>query len=94
MKKCFGNYLELDYKLMTMLQKYWWGIKEEESNDDAWSYYSPITDFTGAWTINDDTYQTNQRYLGEQEHMDDDNDEIRDLDDYLVRDDTPFIVNE
>ncbi|GJS26827.1 hypothetical protein Tco_0487447 [Tanacetum coccineum] len=74
----------LKQKLMTMLQKYWWGIKEEKSNDDAWSYYSPITDSTGAGTINDDTIQTNQRYLGEQEHMDDDNDDIKDLDDYIT----------
>ncbi|GKB08795.1 hypothetical protein Tco_0837107, partial [Tanacetum coccineum] len=43
MKKCFDDYHELDYKLITMLQKHWWGIKDEESNGDDWSYYSPIT---------------------------------------------------
>ncbi|GKC18559.1 hypothetical protein Tco_1020709 [Tanacetum coccineum] len=87
-------------------------MKEEESSNDAWIYYSPITDSenyehtsqietdvnsnynpyldvsiifeTRAGTNYDDTIQTKG---------DNDND-IEDLDDYLVRDDAPFIINE
>ncbi|GKC13432.1 hypothetical protein Tco_1010214 [Tanacetum coccineum] len=95
MKKCFGDYPELDYKLMTMLQKYWWGIKEEESSDDAWSYYSLITDsenYEHTRTINDDTIQVNQEWFDECEPKGDNEDDIKDLDDYLVRDDTPLLL--
>ncbi|GJZ85265.1 hypothetical protein Tco_0650604 [Tanacetum coccineum] len=46
LKQCFGNYHELDYKVITMLQEHWWGKKEEEeSSDDAWSHYSPIDEW-------------------------------------------------
>ncbi|GJT31843.1 hypothetical protein Tco_0922262 [Tanacetum coccineum] len=95
MKKCFGDYPELDYKLMTMLQKYWWGIKEEESSDDAWSYYSPITDsenYEHTRTINDDTIQVNQEWFDECEPNGDNEDDIKDLDDYLIRDDAPLLL--
>ncbi|GKA90003.1 hypothetical protein Tco_0811815 [Tanacetum coccineum] len=97
-------------------------MKEEESTDDAWSYYSLIIDFenyehtcqleadvnsnynpyldvcqifkTRAGTINDDTIQTNHRCFDEQEPMEDNDDDIGNLDDYLVCNDAPFIVNE
>ncbi|GJW16731.1 hypothetical protein Tco_0024167 [Tanacetum coccineum] len=122
MKKYFGDNHELDYKLMTMLQKYWWGMKEEESSDDAWIYYSPITDSENyehtsqiendvnsnynpyldvsrifesrAGTNYDDTIQTNQEWFNERKSKGDNDNDIEDLDDYLVRDDAPFIINE
>ncbi|GJS35375.1 hypothetical protein Tco_0533757 [Tanacetum coccineum] len=121
LKKYFGKYHELDYKLMTMLQKHWWGIKDKESSDDAWNYYSPITNLenhehtiqmetnvnsnynpyldvcrifnTHAGTNNDNTIQANQEYFDKNEPRADDDDDTGDLDDYLVHDDAPFIVN-
>ncbi|GJY04766.1 hypothetical protein Tco_0370706 [Tanacetum coccineum] len=97
-------------------------MKEEESSDDAWIYYSPITDSenyehtsqietdvnsnynpyldvsiifeTRAGTNYDDTIQTNQEWFNERKSKGDNDNDIEDLDDYLVRDDAPFIINE
>nr|GEZ38435.1 hypothetical protein [Tanacetum cinerariifolium] len=44
-------------------------------------------------TNNDDTIQANQECLDEREPKDND-DDINDLDDYLIQNDAPFIVNE
>ncbi|GJZ77003.1 hypothetical protein Tco_0641675 [Tanacetum coccineum] len=96
LKQCFKNYHELDHKLLTMLQKHWWGIKdEEESSDDTWSYYSPIDEWENFNRTNtNDEIQGNRECFDEHEPIEDNDDDIVDLDDYLVRNDAPFIVNE
>ncbi|GJW61971.1 hypothetical protein Tco_0111306 [Tanacetum coccineum] len=50
-------------------------------------------DITRAGTINDETIQANQELFDEREPKGDNDDDIKDLDDYLVPDDAPFIVN-
>ncbi|GJY24558.1 hypothetical protein Tco_0398216 [Tanacetum coccineum] len=79
LKQCFRNYHELDHKLLTMLQKYWWGIKDEEESRT---------------TNDDDAVQADQGWFDNHEAMEDNDDDIRDLDDYLVHNDAPFIVEE
>nr|GEY31018.1 hypothetical protein [Tanacetum cinerariifolium] len=44
-------------------------------------------------TINDDTIQANQELFDERELKGDNDEDIKDLDDCLVRDDAPFIAN-
>ncbi|GJW61969.1 putative reverse transcriptase domain-containing protein [Tanacetum coccineum] len=62
------------------------GFKTYEYYKNTWLY---------EWnrTINDDTIQANQELFDEREPKGDNEDDIKDLDDYLVRDDAPFIVN-
>ncbi|GJX15345.1 hypothetical protein Tco_0216177 [Tanacetum coccineum] len=112
LKQCFRNYQELDHKLLTMLQKYWWGVKdEEESSGDAWTHYSPIDEWKDyehttyirtdvnsnqitynnicqifmdhAGITNDDADQADQGWFDSHEPMEDNDDDIGDLDDYL-----------
>ncbi|GJY85896.1 hypothetical protein Tco_0499922 [Tanacetum coccineum] len=42
----------------------------------------------------DDTIQTNQEWFDKRKSKGDNDNDIEDLDDYLVRDDAPFIINE
>ncbi|GKA31017.1 hypothetical protein Tco_0717322 [Tanacetum coccineum] len=86
LKECFDNYQELDYEQMRKLEEYWWGKKEEEeSSDDAWSNYSP--------NDNDDAIQVDQEWFASHEPMPDD-DDIMDLEDYLIRQDVSYYVDE
>ncbi|GKD23468.1 hypothetical protein Tco_1225171 [Tanacetum coccineum] len=124
LKQCFRNYHELDHKLLTMLQKYWWGIKdEEESSDDAWSHYSPIDEWKdyehttyietdvnsnqntynyvcqmfkdhAGTTNDDDAVQADQGWFDNHEPMENNDDDIGDLGDYLIPNEGPYYVNE
>ncbi|GJX12283.1 hypothetical protein Tco_0204041 [Tanacetum coccineum] len=77
LKECFGNYHELDFELMRKLKEYWWGKKEEEeSSEDSWSNYSPKND--------NDAIQVDQEQFDIHETMQDDDDHIMDLEDYLI----------
>ncbi|GJV43988.1 hypothetical protein Tco_1428524 [Tanacetum coccineum] len=71
---------------MRKLEEYWWGKKEEEeSSDDAWSNYSPNDD--------NDAIQVGQEQFDNHKLMEDD-DDIIDLDDYLIQQDASYYVNE
>ncbi|GJV23848.1 hypothetical protein Tco_1376543 [Tanacetum coccineum] len=67
------------------LEEYWWGKKEkEESSEDAWRNYLP----------NDEWEHSNQEWFVDHEPIDDDDDDIENLDDYLIPKDTPYYVDE
>nr|GEW43554.1 hypothetical protein [Tanacetum cinerariifolium] len=84
---CFGNYQELDYKLMRKLEEYWSGKKEEEeSSEDAWSSYSPNND--------NDAIQADQEQFNNHGSMEDDDDDIADLEDYLIPQNASYYVDE
>ncbi|GJW29508.1 hypothetical protein Tco_0046383 [Tanacetum coccineum] len=71
---------------MRKLEEYWWGKKEEEeSSDGAWSNYSPNDD--------NDAIQVGQEQFDNHKLMEDD-DDIIDLDDYLIQQDASYYVNE
>nr|GEU31299.1 hypothetical protein [Tanacetum cinerariifolium] len=91
----------------------WWGIKDEESCDDYWSYYSPINNSednehtsqletnanpnhnpyldvcqifkTCADTMNDNAIGASHECFDEREPKEDN--------DYLIRNDAPFVIN-
>ncbi|GKF17674.1 hypothetical protein Tco_0062592, partial [Tanacetum coccineum] len=70
---------------MLKLEEYWWGKKEkEESSEDAWRNYLP----------NDEWEHSNQEWFVDHEPIDDDDDDIENLDDYLIPKDTPYYVDE
>ncbi|GKB40252.1 hypothetical protein Tco_0885194 [Tanacetum coccineum] len=86
LKESFSNYLELDYELMIKLEEYWWGKKEEEeSSEDAWSNY-----FNNA----NDAIQAYQEWFDDHEPMEGDDDDIGDLDDYLIPHNASYYVDE
>ncbi|GJW58850.1 hypothetical protein Tco_0105581 [Tanacetum coccineum] len=86
LKESFGNYHKLDYELMMKLEEYWWGKKEEEeSRKNACSNYLPNDD--------NDAIQTNQERFDDHEPMEDD-DDIGNLDDYLIPQDASYYVDE
>nr|GEX01430.1 hypothetical protein [Tanacetum cinerariifolium] len=86
LKEHFGNYHELDHELMMKLEEYWWGMKEEdESREDVGSNYLPNDD--------NDAIQANQEWRDNHEPMKDD-DDIKDLDDYLIPNDASCYVDE
>ncbi|GJY74363.1 hypothetical protein Tco_0478794 [Tanacetum coccineum] len=59
------------------LEEYWRGKKEEEeSSENAWSNYLPNDD--------NDAIQANQERFDDHEQMEGDDDDIGDLDDYLI----------
>ncbi|GJW57838.1 hypothetical protein Tco_0104569 [Tanacetum coccineum] len=83
----FGNYHELDYELMMKLEEYWWGKKDdEEPSEDAWSNNLPNDD--------NDAIQANQERFDDHEPMEGDDDDIGDLDDYLIPQDAFYYVDE
>nr|GEX24970.1 zf-BED domain-containing protein [Tanacetum cinerariifolium] len=87
LKECFSNYQELDYELMKKLEEYWWGKKEEEElSEDAWSNYSPNND--------NDTIYVDQERFDNHEPMEEDDDDIRDLEDYLIAQDASYYFDE
>ncbi|GJX54759.1 hypothetical protein Tco_0283128 [Tanacetum coccineum] len=45
------------------------------------------------WTVNDGTIGTSQECFDEREPKEDDDDDIGDLDDCLIRNDAPFVIN-
>ncbi|GJS71238.1 hypothetical protein Tco_0704079 [Tanacetum coccineum] len=86
MEESFSNYLELDYELMIKLEEYWWGKKEEEeSSEDAWSNY-----FNNA----NDAIQAYQEWFDDHEPMEGDDDDIGDLDDYLIPHNASYYIDE
>nr|GEU44362.1 hypothetical protein [Tanacetum cinerariifolium] len=86
LKERFGSYHELDYELMRKLEEFWWGKTEkEESSDDAWSNYSPNDE--------NDAIQVDQEWFDNHKLIEDDDDVI-DLDDCLIRQDVSNYVNE
>ncbi|GKC27684.1 hypothetical protein Tco_1034978 [Tanacetum coccineum] len=87
LKECFGNYHELDYKLMMKLEEYRRGKKEkEESSEDAWSNYSS--------NDGNDAIHADQERFDNHDPMEDDDDDIEDLDDYLIPQDASYYVDE
>ncbi|GJV66861.1 hypothetical protein Tco_1482370 [Tanacetum coccineum] len=88
LKESFGNYHELDYELILKLEEYWWGKKEEEDlSKDAWSTYLPRIN------NDDDAIQATQELFDDHKPIGDD-DDIGDLDDYLIPHDEPYYVDE
>ncbi|GKA54741.1 hypothetical protein Tco_0753690, partial [Tanacetum coccineum] len=88
LKECFGNHQELDYELMRKLEEYWWGKEEEkESSEDAWSNYSPNND-------NDAIQEDQERFDNNEPMEEDDDNDIGDLDDYLIPQDASYCVDE
>ncbi|GJQ95047.1 hypothetical protein Tco_0006186 [Tanacetum coccineum] len=72
-----------DYKM----QEYWWGKKDdEESSEDAWSNNLPNDD--------NDAIQANQERFDDHEPIEGDDDDIGDLDDYLIPQDAFYYVDE
>ncbi|GKD81205.1 hypothetical protein Tco_1348044 [Tanacetum coccineum] len=71
---------------MLKLEEYWWGKKEEEeSSEDAWRNYLPN---------DNDAIEANQEWFVDHEPIDDDDDDIENLDDYLIPKDTHCYVDE
>ncbi|GJS94611.1 hypothetical protein Tco_0801579 [Tanacetum coccineum] len=70
-----------------MLEEYWRGKKEEEeSSEDAWSNYSSNN--------GNDAIHADQERFDNHEPMEDDDDDIGDLDDYLIPQDASYYVDE
>ncbi|GJT01654.1 hypothetical protein Tco_0822823 [Tanacetum coccineum] len=91
----FGNYHELDYELMLKLEKYWWGKKgKEESSEVAWRNHLPNDEWEHFERTNHVKTNTNQEWFDNHEPMEDDDDDIGDLDDYLIPNDAPYYVDE
>ncbi|GJR02851.1 putative reverse transcriptase domain-containing protein [Tanacetum coccineum] len=84
---CHGGNLPRMIRLMMKTEEYWWGKKEEEeSSEDAWSNYLPNDD--------NDEIQADQERFDDHEPMEDDDDDIGDLDDYLIPQDASYYVDE
>ncbi|GJR15346.1 VIER F-box protein 2 [Tanacetum coccineum] len=66
----------------------WWkeSFEDEESREDAWSNYLSSDD--------NDAIQVNQERVDNHEPMEDDDDDIGDLDDYLIPQDASYYVDE
>nr|GEX46170.1 hypothetical protein [Tanacetum cinerariifolium] len=61
-------------------------LEEEESSEDAWNNYLPNDD--------NDVIQANQEWFDDHEPMEGDDDNIRDLDDYLILNNASYYIDE
>ncbi|GKB04872.1 hypothetical protein Tco_0833067 [Tanacetum coccineum] len=86
-KKQFEEYMKIKSEVPWVDEKPW-------LEDGTWK--EPIEDISHARAgkNNDDTIETNQEWFDEHKSKGDNDNDIEDLDDYLVCDDAPFIVNE
>ncbi|GJZ32361.1 hypothetical protein Tco_0577797 [Tanacetum coccineum] len=83
LKESFGNYHKLDYELMLKLEVYWWERKKRKNQNRTWI------------NNDNDAIQANQELFDDHQPMKDyDDDDIGDLDDYLIQNDAPYYVNE
>nr|GEX95754.1 importin-beta domain, armadillo-type fold protein [Tanacetum cinerariifolium] len=93
-RKKFKEYMEIKRRLEVNgintdveCEEYWWGKKEdEESREEAWSNYLPSDD--------NDAIQANQEWFDDHDPMEDDDDNIRVLDNYLISQFAYYYVDE
>ncbi|GJU20437.1 hypothetical protein Tco_1153779 [Tanacetum coccineum] len=105
LKRCFGNFHELDYELLVKLEEYWWKMNDHECspftnwrnhkretyvNTNIDANYNPYLDVSR--TFNNHAGRNDGEAIREERESNDDHG-IDNLDNNLVRDNTSYHAN-